>query len=86
MREWTVQRSLPEPPAAYRSVAIGSGAQTSKLDPPLLQQPVTSRALNGTTHLTVSPAARWTRCIRKHLEGCPVCHGPLSYKGRACGG
>lgn len=35
MREWTVQRSLPEPPAAYRSVAIGSGAQTSKLDPPL---------------------------------------------------
>lgn len=85
MRKWAVHGSLPEYPAACRSVAIGSGAQTSKLNPLLLQQPVINTALNGTTHPTASPAARWTRCIRKYLEWCPVCHGPLSYKGRACG-
>ena len=69
-----VQSSLPEHTAAYRWGAIGSGAQTSKLNQLRPQQPMIKGALNGTTHWTVSPAAKWSRCNRKCLEGCPVCH------------
>lgn len=48
--KWMVQSSLPEHTEAYRWGAIGSGAQTSKLNPLLPQQPVINGVLNGTTH------------------------------------